>query len=208
MDVVELLLRAGADRDKAKETGATPLFIASLGGRKDVVELLLQAGADLDKSAKNGFTPLFAASHTGHKGIAKLLRQAGADENKSLLLHHLPDYILSPESLQTIIANNFKAIKRHRPPLANLQHSAIHMAIVLLDNHPATALPVAQQILSTFPRDHPTLPLLEARVHQLTHEQSPARGPEHLPEELRALMIAELIDEDQLPKKKKGKKKK
>jgi hypothetical protein len=100
------------------------------------------------------------------------------------------------------------AIKRHRPPLANLQHSAIHMAIVLLDKHPATALPVAQQILSTFPRDHPALPLLETRVHQLTHEQPPARGPEHLPEELRAMMIAELIDEDQLPKKKKSAKRK
>ena len=37
--------------------------------------------------------------------------------------------------------------------------------------------------------------------------QQPAPGPTHLPEELRALMIAELIDEDQLPKKK-GKKKK
>jgi hypothetical protein len=48
--------------------------------------------------------------------------------------------------------------------------------------------------------DSLTQSLLEARVHQLT---PPPQGPEHLPEELRALMIAELIDEDEAPRKKK-----
>ena len=47
--VVELLLRAGADRDKGLTNGATPLFGAAQKGHAQVVEVLLRAGVDREK---------------------------------------------------------------------------------------------------------------------------------------------------------------
>ncbi len=202
-DVADLLLQAGADKDKAFGNGRTPLYIASQKGQKDIVELLLRAGADKDKAQKDGATPLFIASQMGHNDIVELLRRAGADENKALLFDYF-SALPTAHSLQALVANNFQAIPKPRPPLQKLQHSAIHVAIALLQNDRQAALPVARHILSTFPSDHPTLPLLRNHVQP----QQPAPGPAHLPEELRAKLIAELIDEDQAPKKKKNGKKK
>ncbi len=198
---VELLLRAGAGTDKADFDGCTPLHTASRNGHKAVVELLLLSGADNSKMEFDGLTPLFIASQNGHKDIVTLLREAGADEAKTLLLHHLPDkQLLTPEALEALIANNFQSISKPHPPLQQLQHSAIHLAISFLNKGHTTALPVAQQILSTFPSDHPTLPQLRSRVHP---QQQPIPGPTHLPVELRAKLVAELIDEDWAPKSKK-----
>ena len=45
MEVVRLLLEAGADKDAAKEDGATALQVATRSGHLDVCELLRQAGA-------------------------------------------------------------------------------------------------------------------------------------------------------------------
>ena len=45
-----MLLERGADIDKAKDGGATPLCIASQQGDVDVVSVLLEQGADVDKA--------------------------------------------------------------------------------------------------------------------------------------------------------------
>jgi len=79
-DVVELLLKAGADVNAITEDGWTPLMMAS-NGQKDVVELLLKAGADVNAITEDGWTPLMRASWYGHKDIIELLLLAGADVN-------------------------------------------------------------------------------------------------------------------------------
>ena len=50
MDVVRVLVEQGADIDKAKNDGATPLFIASQNGHVDVVRVLVEQGADINKA--------------------------------------------------------------------------------------------------------------------------------------------------------------
>ncbi len=168
------------------------------------LESLLRAGADKDVANRYCVTPLFTALFHNHKDCVDLLLRAGADQDKDLLHQYLP-LPSTPASLQALIALNFRAVPKPRPPLQKLQHSAIHFAITHLKFR-ADAVPVAQQILATFPSDHPTLPLLDACLKRKLQD-CPVSAPTHLPEELRAKMIAELIDEDDAPKKKKKGKK-
>ena len=55
------LSEAGADVNKAKENGVTPLFKAVEKGYKSVVETLIEAGADLNKTSHDGRTPMSCA---------------------------------------------------------------------------------------------------------------------------------------------------
>lgn len=48
LDVVQDLLKAGADFEKAENDGATALYLASRGGHLEAVKLLHQAGAVFD----------------------------------------------------------------------------------------------------------------------------------------------------------------
>ena len=54
MEVVSALLEQGADVDKAKNDGATPLYVASEKGDVNVVSVLLEQGADIDKACDEG----------------------------------------------------------------------------------------------------------------------------------------------------------
>ena len=78
-DIVDALLRGGADVNKAMDIGATPLFMASQLGHCDVVEALLRGGADVNKAKNDGVTPLFMASQDGHCDVVEALVRAGAD---------------------------------------------------------------------------------------------------------------------------------
>jgi ankyrin repeat protein len=80
---VQALLQGGADVDKARDDGTTPLFIASQQGHLPVVQALLQGGADTDKVADNGATPLCMSSHQGHVPVVHALLQGGADVDKA-----------------------------------------------------------------------------------------------------------------------------
>lgn len=94
LDIVNLLLTAGADVNKMNKKRRTPLYIASKKGHVDIVNLLLYAGADMDIADIYDKTPLYIASKTGHVDIINLLLSAGANVNKGDLT---PLYIASEE---------------------------------------------------------------------------------------------------------------
>ena len=77
--MVSALLEAGADKNRANDFGATPVFISAERGRKAVVSALLEAGADKSK----GNAPLYMAVQNGHKAVVSALVEAGANKNKA-----------------------------------------------------------------------------------------------------------------------------
>ncbi|CAE7774588.1 mask [Symbiodinium necroappetens] len=80
LDVVELVLEAGADTNKGDErTGLTALALACQNGRLEVARFLLESGADKDQSTRTGFTPLFTASCHGHIEVVRMLLSAGVN---------------------------------------------------------------------------------------------------------------------------------
>ena len=78
-DVVEALVRGGADVNKSKNDGATPINMASCNGHCGVVEALVRAGADLTL-AWHGQTPLFSATTMGHTDVVRVLQAAAVAE--------------------------------------------------------------------------------------------------------------------------------
>ena len=54
VEVVKLLCDAGAAKDEAKNTGSTPLYIATEPDHVEVVKLLCDAGAKKDQALLHG----------------------------------------------------------------------------------------------------------------------------------------------------------
>ena len=83
LSIVNALLAAGANKDKAADEGYTPLHVSAYGGHLEVVKALLAAGADKDKATDGGYTPLHKAVDEGHLEVVKALLAAGADKDKA-----------------------------------------------------------------------------------------------------------------------------
>ena len=77
LEIVRLLLSAGADKEKADNSGETPLIYAARGGCVVTVRLLLAAGANKNKVSSTGNTALSHATSRDHQEIVKLLQPAG-----------------------------------------------------------------------------------------------------------------------------------
>lgn len=80
LEMVDQLIRAGANVNATNRYNITPLALACINGSAAVVEKLLQAGADLN-AAPNGEPPLMLAARTGDFETVKLLLTHGAAVN-------------------------------------------------------------------------------------------------------------------------------
>jgi ankyrin repeat protein len=89
VEIVRVLIEAGAELEASDKYGETALNIASAFGHADVVRQLLTAGAKVDARSNKGFTPLMGAcSKTysevvqgGYLDTVRVLIEAGADVN-------------------------------------------------------------------------------------------------------------------------------
>ncbi|XP_014679106.1 PREDICTED: putative ankyrin repeat protein RF_0381 [Priapulus caudatus] len=82
LDIVRLLLEAGANANAADSYGVTSLHIAACPGRLDIMRLLLEAGADPNVAeTKSGDTPLMWAVTEGEEAVVRMLLSHGADAN-------------------------------------------------------------------------------------------------------------------------------
>ena len=78
LDVVRVLLDAGADVNVTWNAGFSPLLLASLFGWTDVVCFLITKRANLAQRHAAHGTPLAAASKRGHHEVERMLIIAGA----------------------------------------------------------------------------------------------------------------------------------
>ncbi|CAE7800229.1 Ank3 [Symbiodinium sp. CCMP2592] len=82
-DIVQMLLKAGADKNWANSQGETLLWSAAKKGFTRVAQVLLQAGADHDLASANGQSPLCLAAARGFVSIVRLLLASKADKEQS-----------------------------------------------------------------------------------------------------------------------------
>ena len=78
LEVVKVLIQAGANVNATDKDGTTALMIASFFGHLEVVNTLIGAGANVNATYHNGDTALMAASDNGHLEVVNALIQAGA----------------------------------------------------------------------------------------------------------------------------------
>ena len=81
LDVVDLLLGAGANPMAANRYGVTPLSLAATNGNARIVERLLRSGGDPNAALPGGETVLMTAARTGDVAVLKALVEANADVN-------------------------------------------------------------------------------------------------------------------------------
>lgn len=80
--VVELLLRKGADMSVTDKLGRSALMLAASEGHSGTAELLLASGASTSSVDQEGLTALSWACMRGQKGVVQVLVEAGADLNQ------------------------------------------------------------------------------------------------------------------------------
>lgn len=82
--VIEALLKGGANVWVVADGGFTALHVASQQGTITAARLLLRAGADLHATASGGYSALHVASGNGHVAVMRVLIEAGANINARL----------------------------------------------------------------------------------------------------------------------------
>ena len=90
VEILNLLLEAGTDKNMRTTGGDTALILASAAGQKERVHLLLDAGADKNLCDNDGNTALTAASEEGHTAILRSLLDVDADKGFAPMSAPLP----------------------------------------------------------------------------------------------------------------------
>ena len=80
-EIVNLLVKAGADVNACSDGGFTPLLFAAQQGDLESAKTLIGAGANVNQAAPEEGSPLVLAAHSGHEELAILLLDKGADPN-------------------------------------------------------------------------------------------------------------------------------
>ena len=105
-EVVEVLLQAGADANKADDDGLAPLSVAASAR---IATMLIERGANVNATNKLGQTALLIAGRKGRAGVVKALVQAGADVNKADMGGQFPLTVAADErhwSCVTLLARD------------------------------------------------------------------------------------------------------
>ena len=109
-ELVELLIKSGADVNARDLQRETPLHIAAQNGNREIAELLIKSGADVnDNKFYINSPPLHTALSFRNIEVAKLLIDNGADVNAKSKERCIPLQLAkSPEIAKILIDNGSK----------------------------------------------------------------------------------------------------
>jgi ankyrin repeat protein len=127
VELIDLLVAAGADVNARNQRSVTPLHMAARYGLALTAAALLRHGADANARDANKETPLYRAANLGHSDVANLLLEHGADPN-------LPDRLGQTSLHRAALKGNLAMIE------ALLRHGA---ALEAKDRRGNTPLQVA-----------------------------------------------------------------
>ncbi|KAL8921174.1 MAG: hypothetical protein Q9172_004170 [Xanthocarpia lactea] len=82
-DVVEILLKHGADLDATDNYGNKAFYRAVEEGHANVIKLLLERGSQVSESPEGCHTPLSASVSHAHEDVVRLLLENGADAERN-----------------------------------------------------------------------------------------------------------------------------
>lgn len=82
-EIVDMLLVAGADKNKLDSDGNTQLFWAVFNGRDEIVKIFLNHGADLSRKDMYGNPLLVTAAERNHTKIVRMLLEKGANVDEA-----------------------------------------------------------------------------------------------------------------------------
>ncbi|KAF8709832.1 hypothetical protein HU200_029545 [Digitaria exilis] len=77
--IIDILLKRGADVELTTDAGRTALHYAASKGRLNIAEKLIEHGANVNKKDKFGCTPLHRAASTGNAELCEFLIEEGAE---------------------------------------------------------------------------------------------------------------------------------
>ena len=83
-DVMQELIKAGADVRAPSTIGFTPLLFATRNGDIEAAKILIAAGADVNEPGSDGTHSLPLAVVSGHDAFARFLLELGADVNSTM----------------------------------------------------------------------------------------------------------------------------
>jgi ankyrin repeat protein len=134
LQLVDYLIRAGADVNARSESGETALMLAARSsnslGVYQTVTLLISAGANPNLVSDGGNSPLMEAAYSGHANALGLLIESGANIN------HTNKYLETALLVGSLSHGTVAAVKTLIDAGANLRHR---------DCDGATAIDLAQK---------------------------------------------------------------
>jgi ankyrin repeat protein len=102
-EIVDLLLKKGADVNARTSWEATPLHLVARQGSRALMDLLIMRGADVNAQTKDGDTPLHLAAANGRANQAYDLLEKGAKVNATNRFGNTPLLLAMGQSGSLII---------------------------------------------------------------------------------------------------------
>jgi ankyrin repeat protein len=128
VNLVQALLRSGADVNVRDNHGLTPLFEAAWYGYEKVARLLLDDGANVNARGEfGGQTSLHFAARKGFQEVVRLLLDHGADVNVCDFHRHTPLYFAIEKGHQEVVQliKNYIAARQETLTLLQALHPRI-----------------------------------------------------------------------------------
>ncbi|XP_061194807.1 kinase D-interacting substrate of 220 kDa B-like [Saccostrea echinata] len=94
-EIVQLLVKHGADVNICTDKNTTPLFVASRDGNFEIVKYLVDHGADINICTERNYSPVCIATENGQSRIVQYLLEHGANVNNCVNEKCIPLFMAS-----------------------------------------------------------------------------------------------------------------